>query len=184
MEHGILAKRYGDAFMAYIKEGCGLERGVEEMRNVRRILIDNPDLDSFLLTPGIDDKEKFQVIDRVVRNGFSDEIIHFIKLLIDKGRFDKFSDIADYVRIAYSHGIEVNALLKVSYPLDTQVIRRIKEVIESKIGKKLHLYIELDSTLLGGVCIKIGNMLVDGSVRKRLEDMRAKLLAMRVVYGT
>lgn len=182
MDRDILAKRYGDAFMAFTKEGCGLEKGVEDLRNVRRIFLDNPDLESFLLTPGIDYNEKFQVLDNVVRNGFSEEIKYFLRLLLDKGRFDKFSDIADYVRITYSHGIEVDALLKVSYPLETETIRRIKDIIESRIDKKLHLYIELDSDLLGGVYAKIENILIDGSVKRRLEDMRAKLLATRVVY--
>jgi F-type H+-transporting ATPase subunit delta len=184
MDRDILAKRYGDAFMAFVKEGCGLEKGVADLRNVNRILVDNPDLESFLLTPGIDYLEKFQVLDNVVRDDFSDEVKYFLKLLIDKGRFDKFGDIADYVRIVYSHGIEVDALLKVSYPLDTETIRRIKDVIERKLNKKLHLYIELDSDLLGGVYAKIENMLIDGSVRRRLEDARAKLLATKVVYGT
>jgi F-type H+-transporting ATPase subunit delta len=183
VEHGILSKRYGDAFMAFAKEGCGLEKGVDDLRSVRRILLDNPELDSFLLTPGIDSLEKFQVMENVIRNGFSDEVIYFLKLLIDKGRFDKFSDIADYVRVTYSHAFEVDALLKVSYPLETETIRRIKDVIEKSFHKKLHLYIELDSDLLGGVYAKIENILIDGSIRRRLEDMREKLLTMKVVYG-
>jgi len=74
VDRDILAKRYGDAFMAFAKEGCGLEKGVADLRDVNRILRDNPDLDSFLLTPGIDYLEKFQVLDNVVRNGFSDEV--------------------------------------------------------------------------------------------------------------
>ncbi len=183
MDRDILAKRYGDAFMAFVKEGCGLEKGVEDLRNVNRILLDNPELDSFLLTPGIDYVEKFQVLDNVVRNGFSNEIKYFLKLLIDKGRFDKFSDIADYVRITYSHGIEVDALLKVSYPLATETIRQIKDIIEKRLDKKLHLYIELDPDLLGGVYAKIENILIDGSIRRRLEDIRAQLLATKVVHA-
>ena len=183
MDRDILAKRYGDAYMAFVKEGCGLEKGVTDLHNVKRILLDNPELDGFLLTPGIDKQEKFQVLENVVRNGFSEEVIYFLRLLIDKGRFDKFSDMADYVRIVYSHGIEADALLKVSYPLETETIRRIKSGIENKLNKKLHLYIELDSDLLGGVYLKIENILIDGSVKKRLEDMRSKLLAMKVVYG-
>jgi F-type H+-transporting ATPase subunit delta len=184
MERDILAKRYGDAFIAFIKEGCGLAKGIEDLRNVNRILVDNPDLDSFILTPGIDDLEKHQVLDNVVRNGFSDEVKFFLKMLIAKGRFDKFGCIADYVRTAYSHGIEVDALLKVSYPLETETIRRIKDAMEKKLNKKLHLYIELNSDILGGAYAKIENILIDGSVKKRLEDVRAKLLATKVVYGT
>ena len=74
--------------------------------------------------------------------------------------------------------------MKVSYPLETETIRRIKNCIEKNFHKKLHLYIELDSDLLGGVYAKIENILIDGSVRRRLEDMREKLLTMKVVYGS
>jgi F-type H+-transporting ATPase subunit delta len=183
MDRDILAKRYGDAFMSFAKEGCGLAKGVDDLRSVNRIFLDNPELESFLLTPGIAFTEKFQVLENVVKNGFSDEVTFFLKLLLGKGRFDKFSDIANYVRVTYSHGTEVDALLKVSYPLDTSTIRHIKEAIEKKLKKKLHLYIELDSDLLGGASLKIENMLIDGSIKKRLEDMRAKLLAMKVVYN-
>ena len=183
MDRDILARRYGDAFMAFVKEGCGLEKGVEDLRNVRRILLDNPELDSFLLTPGIDYVEKIQVLDNVIRNGFSDEIRFLLKMLIDKGRFDKFSDIADYVRVTYSHGIEADALLKVSYPLETETIRRVKAIIEKRLNKKLHLYIELDPDLLGGIYAKIDNILIDGSIKRRLEDVRGKLLAMKVVHA-
>jgi len=183
MDRDILAKRYGDAFFAYVKERCGLEKGVEDLWNVNRILLDNPDLDRFLLTPGIDRAEKSLLIDTVVKEGFSEEVRNFLKLLIEKGRFDKFSYIADYVRITYLRGGETNALLKVSYPLETETIRRIKDSIERKMNKKLHLYIELDPDLLGGIYAKIENISIDGSVKRRLEDMKAKLLATKVVHA-
>ena len=62
-------------------------------------------------------------------------------------------------------------------------VKALDENGEKKINKKLHLYIELDSDLLGGIYAKIGNILIDGSIKRRLEDMRAKLLAAKVVYG-
>lgn len=183
MDRDILAKRYGDAFLAYVKDGCGIERGVDDLWNVNRILLDNPDLDRFLLTPGIDYLEKFLLLDKVTGEGFCEEVRNFLKLLIKKGRFDKFTDIADYVRITYSRGIETNALLKVSYPLETETIKRIKDSIEKRMNKKLHLYIELDSSLLGGVYVKVENILIDGSIRRRLEDMKAMLRAVKVVHN-
>ncbi|MDD3905031.1 MAG: ATP synthase F1 subunit delta [Candidatus Omnitrophica bacterium] len=181
MDGDILAKRYGDAFLAFAKDGCGVKKGVEDMEIVNRLLAANPDLERFLLTPGIDRNEKFQLLENVTRNGLSGEIGYFLRLLLEKSRFDKFGFIANYVRRTYSHGIEVDALLKVSYPLETDMIRQIKTVVEEKMHKKLHMYIELDPDILGGIYLKIGNMLIDGSIKRRLEDMRAKLLAMKVV---
>ena len=83
--------------------------------------------------------------------------------------------------MTYSHGVEIEGLLKSSYPLETRSIKRIKDVLEKKLQRKLHLYIELDSSLLGGVYAKVGNIVIDGSVKRRLEDLREKLNLLKVV---
>ena len=53
-------------------------------------------------------------------------------------------------------------------------------MLENKLHKKLHLYSDLDSDLLGGVRVTVDNIVLDGSVKKRLQDMKEKLLSVRV----
>ena len=67
------------------------------------------------------------------------------------------------------------ALIRTSYPLELELIKKIQDAIENKFGRKFKFYIELDSRLLGGVQIIIGNTVIDGSVRKRLNDLRQSL---------
>ena len=177
----IIAKRYADAFLAYTKETIGLEAGIKELQNIKHLLRDNSDLKDFLETLDITEAEKFDIIDKALANGFSQEIKDFLKLLIDKERINRFNDIAEYARITYSHGVEIDALLKVSFPLDTKVIKNIKDALEKKLDRKLHMYVELDASLLGGIYAKIGNIVIDGSGRKRLENVRDKLTALKVV---
>ena len=148
----------------------------------RRVFEDNPDFREFLESLEITTKEKFDIIEKVLSDNFSEELRNFLKLLWEKGRIRLFLDIAEYARINYSHGVEQDALLKTSYPLDTEIIERLKDVLESKLEKRLHLYIELDPELLGGVSVQVGNMIIDGSVRKRLEDLRAKLILSKVEH--
>lgn len=182
IKNEILAKRYADAFLGSCKDTVGYEKGLEELQNTRRIFVDNPDFKGFMESLEITTPEKFQVIDKVFRDDFSDDLKNFLKLLWKKGRIGIFLDIAEYARLNYAHGIEQDALLKTSYPLDTDVIEKIKGVLEAKLEKRLHLYVELDPGLLGGAYIKIGNMIIDGSVRKRLEDLRKKLLVAKVEH--
>jgi len=59
-------------------------------------------------------------------------------------------------------------------------VERIKAKLEEKLGKKMHLYLDLDPDLLGGVQIKIGNILIDGSVRRRLDELKQKLMTIQV----
>ena len=81
--------------------------------------------------------------------------------------------------MSYLYGQRTRALLKTSFPLELDLIRLIIERLEKKFQRKLKLYIELDGNLLGGVKVIMGNTVIDGSVRKRLEGLKTKLDAIR-----
>ena len=182
IKNEILAKRYADAFLRSSAETITYEKGLEDLLNAKRVFTDNPDFKEFMESLEITTEEKFDIIEKVLRKNFSEELRNFLKLLWDKGRIEMFLDIAEYARINYAHGEEQDALLKTSYPLDTGVIEKIKNVLESKLEKKLHLYVQLDPELLGGVYIQVGNMIIDGSVKRRLEDLRRKLFLAKVEH--
>ncbi|MCX5686324.1 MAG: ATP synthase F1 subunit delta [Candidatus Omnitrophica bacterium] len=182
IKNEIVAKRYADAFLGYCAETIGYEKGLGELSGARRVFEDNPDFREFMESLEITTKEKFDIIEKVLGKNFSEELRNFLKLLLEKGRIRLLLDIAEYARINYSHGVEQDALLKTSYPLETEVIERLKNVLESKLEKKLHLYVELDPGLLGGVSVEVGNMIIDGSVKKRLEDLRQKLILSKVEH--
>lgn len=182
IKNEILAKRYADAFLGYCQETIGYEKGLDELSGARRIFEDNPDFRGFMESMEITAGEKADVVEKVLGAAFSVELRNFLKLLLDKGRIAMFLDIAEYARIYYSHGARQDALLKTSYPLDTAVIARLKDVLESKLEKKLHLYVELDPGLLGGVSVQVGNMIIDGSVKKRLDELRQKLTVAKVEH--
>lgn len=180
MKEKIAAKRYGDAFISYAKESIGTERAVDELKNLKLVIHSNPAFEKFLYNPQIPNKEKYAVIDKVFVEEFSQEAAHFLKLLLDKERIKIIFEICDYVRVAYAHGETVEALLKTSYPMDLELIQEIKKKIEIKLQKKLNLYLDLDPDLLGGAQIRIGNFIIDGSVRGRLEELKEKLKAVKI----
>ena len=176
----IISKRYADAFLAYAKETIGFERGLDELARAKRILHDNHDLKKFLENLEITGSEKNKVIDAVFNGDFAEETRHLFKLLIRKKRIALFIDIAEYARIHYAHGVKIDALLKTSYPLETGTIQRIKDALEKRMNRKIHLYLELDADMVGGAYARIGNIIIDGSVKGRLEDMREKLELLKV----
>lgn len=176
----LLAERYAEAFLAYARETIGPQKAIAEFKKLKDIFRQNKALEEFLHNPQFSFKEKSAMIDNILRELFTPEMVQFIKLLLGKNRIHFLQDILDYVRVKYSHGDTIEAVLKTSYPLDIDVLQELKTKMENKFGKKLNLYIELDPALLGGIYMRVGNKVIDGSVRHRLEKLKQELLAIRV----
>lgn len=180
MKEKIIAKRYAEAFLGYAKQSIGRQRAIEDLKNLKIILHSNLDFKEFLFNPEITFSEKREVINKVLQASFAEETLQFLQLLIEKERISFIIEICDYVRINYSHGEAVDAVLKTSYPQDLELMQELKSRLENKLGTKLNLFLDLDPSLLGGAQIRIGNYIIDGSARRRLEELKEKLMRAQV----
>ncbi len=181
MKDRIIVKRYAEGYMGFAVESLSQDRVIEEAKNFKSLLRENPDFEHFLKAFEITVSEKLKVIEKVMGADYSQEFRQFLRLLLEKGRIDKIAAIVEYIRVTYAHGIEVEALLRTSYPIDLDILQTLKERLENKLNKKFNLFLELDPDLLGGVQLIVGNTIIDGSVRKRLFELKQKLLNVRVV---
>ncbi|MDD5408802.1 MAG: ATP synthase F1 subunit delta [Candidatus Omnitrophica bacterium] len=175
IKNRVIVSRYAEAFIGLARETCGLERALEELVVVKNIIRDNPGFGELMNNPEISHTEKCSVIDIVIKDGLSDEIRNFLKLILEKKRFGIFLDVAEYLRAKYSHHGQVDVLLRTAFPLELDLIKNIEVVLKKKLKQDLKFYIDLDGSLLGGVQVVIGNTIIDGSVIKRLNDLKEKL---------
>lgn len=176
----VVVSRYAEAFLNFAKANCGLDKALEDLVIVKNIIRDNPGFKELMYNPEISYNEKCAFIDQAIRDGLSDEIRYFLKLLLDKKRFDIFLDVAEYLRAKYSHHGQVDVLLRTAFPLELDLIKRIEGALKNKLKQNLRFYIDLDGSLLGGVQVVIGNTIIDGSVKKRLEGLRERLTTVRM----
>ncbi len=176
----VVVARYAEAFLNFAKENCGLEKALADLISVKKIIHDNPGFKKLMYNPQASYTQKCVFIDEVISKGLSDEIRDFLKLLLDKKRFDIFLDVAEYLRVKYTHHGQVDVLLKTAFPLDLDVIKKIQAALKKKFKQNLKFYIDLDGSLLGGVQVVIGNTIIDGSVKKRLESLREQLTTVRM----
>lgn len=180
MSDMVLPSRYAQAFWEYLRERDHLTDGVQQLLDFQPVLSDNPDFREFLESPEVGDREKFQVVDRVTGRNFLVEINHFIKLLIEKDRVHYLSDIIEYVRVNYGCGDKTPAVLASVFPLDDDEVSKIKETLERRIRRRIDLSVTRDAQLLGGVKVTIGHHVFDGSLKRQLEELRAKAMNRRV----
>jgi F-type H+-transporting ATPase subunit delta len=180
MKDTVVAKRYGEAFVSYARDTIGIDRAVEDCKNIKNLMRDNPEFLSLLRNPVMTYAEKSGFLDRLLENDFSDEFKHFLKLLIEKRRIDELAEIAEYLWSTYSQRAQIAAVLKSAYPVDISGIEALKGILEKRFSKKVKFYMELDAGLLGGIQVSIGNIVIDGSVKRGLKDLREKLSLARI----
>ena len=181
MKSKIIAKRYAEAFIGYAKETIGVDRAVEEFKNIRNVIRDNPGFLEILQTPEIIHAEKLDFMQQVMQDNFSREFRNFVRLLLEKERISQLNDIAEYIRVNYSHLEETDVILKTTFPLDLELIKALQQKLEQRFNKKIKFFIELDGNLLGGVLVIMGNTIIDGSVKRALRELREKLMQTRMM---
>ncbi len=180
MKEKILAKRYAEAYVGYSRNNLSVAKIVEEMKDFKTIIRNNPEIIGFVENPEITFSEKCAFIEVVLDGHFSQELRQFLKLLLSKRRIELMVEIIDYVRTHYSHAEAIDALIKTSYPLDLELIQKIENKLEKRFKRKLNFYLDLGASLLGGVQVTVGNTVIDGSVRRRLDELKAKLKTIRI----
>ncbi|NLE65553.1 MAG: ATP synthase F1 subunit delta [Elusimicrobia bacterium] len=180
MRVDIIVKRYAEAYVDVIRTTIGVEACVGEMKGLKWLLRENPEFERFLKAPEVPFSEKYRVIDKTLGGHYSEDLRNFLKYLISRERIDRIIEIADYIRLTYSHADSAEVLLRTTFPLDLEVIEKIKKMLEAKIGQKVNLHLELDPDLLGGVQVTIGNKVMDGSVRHKLDALKEELLKAQV----
>ncbi|MBF0619502.1 MAG: ATP synthase F1 subunit delta [Candidatus Omnitrophica bacterium] len=182
MRNKIIIKRYAEAFVAFATPRLGIEQIVEEMKAVKTFFRETAALKLFLRAPDVPIESKYAFLDKIFgQAGVSVETRDFIKYLIRKHRIEILQDVADLIRVMYAHGHVQDAVLKTTFPLELGAVERIKAALEKVAGKKVNLYLQLDPDLLGGVQVVMGNHILDGSVRRNLQELKKKLLNTQVV---
>jgi len=181
MRDKIVVTRYGEAYVAFALPVIGMPRLISDMHLLHGVLREVPELHEFLRAPEVTQAEKGAFLDKVFAETLAAETRDFVKYLIVKRRIDRLREIADYIRVVYSHGEVVDVVLKSTFPLELGLAERIKSALGLRTGKNVNLYFELDPDLLGGVQVTIGNKIIDGSVRHRLDELKKQLLKTQVV---
>lgn len=181
MKPSIVAGRYAEALVDYAKGDVGLKELLEEANLLSKLLKSCPELQKILFSPQITTTEKFSFLDSTLKDYFSEDIVLFLKLIIEKKRISLLPNMLDYIRTNYSHGRALDVLLRSAHPLNQEDANRIKDKLEARFKNKVHISRELDLDLIGGVQVIVGNTVIDGSIRRRIKDLREKINTIRMV---
>ncbi len=174
-----IARRYAKALVQLGAEEGAVEKFNAELAAFNTTLADNPALGSVLKSPAYGIEAKREILKEVIgKLALSGTVANFVQLLLDRSRLGFLPEIAEsFSTFADELSGVIRPTLASGLPLAEGQVEEIRAALEKSTGKKVHLKVEVDPSLIGGVVTKIGDKLFDGSVRtqlNRIEDILHK----------
>lgn len=157
----------------------------EEVRMIRQAVSDNEDFLPVLCHPEMTQEKKLTVLDDIFKGKLSDDTMGFLNVLVRKGRLGEILPILDYFdeQAKEYSGIGV---VSVSTPMalsDNQKEQVEKKLLEVSEYETLEMNYQVDESLLGGMVIRIGDRVLDNSIRSKLDAMSRQLIKVKLKEG-
>jgi F-type H+-transporting ATPase subunit delta len=166
---------YADALFEVAKENGKLDEIREQLAQVVEAIDEHRELQIFFFSPYFTSTEKREGISKAFV-GAEPELVNFLELMAEKHRMPAIfaaRRIFDELWAAERKRLEVQLVSAVE--LDPKVIKRVGEEIERRTGREIDLEAVVDDDILGGLVLRVGNMICDASVRGKLERLRREV---------
>jgi len=174
-----LAKRYAKALVLLGSEEGLLDRFREELAGMNELFSADAGLRAVFANPAFTAGQKREIMRALVTKSACSELVgNFMMLLVDKNRVAFLSQIVStYDSLADERSGVIRPLIRTAFELDAGQVAAIKGALEKKSGKKVAPRVIIDSSLIGGIVIQIGDTAYDSSVKtqlKRVQDILEK----------
>jgi F-type H+-transporting ATPase subunit delta len=136
------------------------------------------ELQIFLFSPYLSSNDKVDGLQRAV-TGAEPEFGNFLELLVEKGRMPEIFRIRrEFDELWKKANRRLDVTVTSAIELDPAVVGRIGEEVERQTGEKVDLASEVDDEILGGIVLRVGNMVLDASIRTRLDKLRKSVASV------
>ena len=170
-----IAEVYARALFEAAKDDGVLDRAHDELSEFADALEQDRNLQVFLFSPYFSSEEKKDGIRRIVSDA-DERVLNFLELLAERHRMPAVFRIR---RIFEDLWADENKLLPVvvtsATELDAGLVEEIGKRIEEQTGRRVELSSKVDPDVLGGLRVRVGNMVLDATVRNRLEQLRKQV---------
>jgi F-type H+-transporting ATPase subunit delta len=170
-----IARVYAQALFDVARDKDKLDEVHDQLGEVADAIAENRDLQVFLFSPYFSSAEKHDGIARVV-SGANPELVNFLELLAEKHRMPVIFRIRtrfDEMWAKEKRHLDVRLTSAVELPSD--VVDAVGKQIEDQTGQTIALETDVDERVLGGIVLQVGNMVLDASVRNKLERLRKEV---------
>lgn len=178
----LVSKVYGDALFEAAVEAKKMDEMYEEVVQLLVILKANEELQKMLSNPKIIREDKENVIETVFRDRVSSEIVELMKLMIAKGRYSEIESVFEYFigLVKEEKKIGIAYVTTAVELADKQKKEVVKRLLETTRYESFEMNYIVDPTIIGGMIIRIGDRVVDSSIKTKLYELSKDLRKIQV----
>lgn len=167
---------YAQAMFSVAEAESALEVVEDELFLFARALEREPGLREALTDPALPAERKRAVLRDVLGERANPQTVNLLGFIVEQGRAKDLPAIVDeLVALAAERRRSAVAEVRAAIPLDREHRERLAEALGKATGKKVELKVVVDPSVIGGVVARVGDQVIDGSVRRRLELARERL---------
>jgi ATP synthase F1 delta subunit len=166
------ARVYAEALFEVGRDKGKLDALQQQLAQFADAVDRDRELQVFFFSPYLSSAEKQEGIERAI-TGAEPELINFLELLVDKQRMTEIFRIRrEFEELWKQENRRIDVTVTSAVELDPAVVEKIGQEVERQTGEEVDLSSKVDGDILGGIVLQVGNMVLDASIRSRLEKLR------------
>jgi len=167
-----LARVYAESLFGVAKEKGNLDTVREQLGQFSAALEEDKDLQVFFFSPSFSSKEKLEGLSLAVSEA-DPELLNFLELLIEKHRMPAIFRISNqFEEMWKKENRRIEVTVTSAIELDPAIARQVGAEVERQTGKEVELTSRVDESIIGGLVLQVGNMVLDTSIQNNLEKLR------------
>lgn len=171
-----VVRRYAHALFQTANRDSAVDQVENDLKAVDEVLRQVPRLARVLKAPTISGSQKRALLEQVFAQRVSPLSLRFLGLLVDRRRESVLTDVyEEYRRLANEHRRILPVQVTAAVPMTDAERDALAAALSRKTGKKVVLQVSIDPSLMGGLMVRMGDTIIDGSVKTRLAQLRSWL---------
>jgi F-type H+-transporting ATPase subunit delta len=181
----LVSKTYGDALFELAVEENSLDSMLEEVRAVAAALRENEELTTLMNHPKIDKENKIQLIEDIFKGQVSDELVGLMRMIVEKDHYRELQSVFTYFIDSVKEYRNIGTAYVTSAMELSEAQRAAveKRLLETTRYVRFEMHYQVDAGLIGGMVIRIGDRVVDSSIRTKLYDLTRELSQIQLKVG-
>lgn len=178
----LVSGTYGEALFELASEKKTVSAMLEEVSGLQMVLKENKELSVLMNNPKVSKDEREGIIKEVFGGRLSDDLLYFLILLVQKGRYAHVEEILAYFtdRVKEAEGIGtayITTAVELAPAKKDEIHRKL---LATTSYREIEVIYQVDPAIIGGMTVRINDRVVDSSIKTKLDKMERSLLAVQL----